>query len=56
MSHDILHIKSFTIFIDHVPTFAYFQESAFDAGIKIFSSLPLNIMCLVMKGYNLKQH
>jgi len=43
-----LHIQSFTIFIDHVPGFACFQESAIDAGIKIFSSLPLNLTCLVM--------
>jgi len=52
----LLHIQSFTIFIDLGPTFAYFQESAFNAGIKIFSSLPLNLVSLVMERYNLKQH
>jgi len=42
-----------TIFIDQLPTFNVFQKSAFCAGIKIFSSLSLNVTSLSNQKHNL---
>jgi hypothetical protein len=50
----VLTLEIGTIFIDQLPTFSYFQKSAYYAGMKIFNSLPSNLRSLMNKKAQLK--